>query len=107
MGKWLSRCRVGLVAGALLPAWPGLAAADPLVQPVVEVARHREPVLVHPAHMAEAQRKLDAFARRTGRRPNVLVFIMDDVGWGTSVCMAAAWRSARPLRTWTGSRAMG
>jgi arylsulfatase len=58
------------------------AAEDSLVQPLVEVARNREPVIVHAAQLAEARQKLAAFAKRTGRRPNVLVFIMDDVGWG-------------------------
>jgi hypothetical protein len=52
------------------------------VQPLVEVAKNREPVIVHAAQLTEAKQKLAVFAKRTGRRPNVLVFIMDDVGWG-------------------------
>jgi hypothetical protein len=58
------------------------ASEDSLVQPLVEVAKNREPVIVHAAQLAEARQKLAAFVQRTGRRPNVLVFIMDDVGWG-------------------------
>lgn len=58
------------------------AAEDPLVQPVVAVAPNREPVIVHAAQLSQARQKLDAFVKKTGRRPNILVFIMDDVGWG-------------------------
>ena len=65
-----------------LAALPCFAAEDPLVQPVVEIAKNREPVIVHAAHVSQANEKLAAFTRRTGRRPNILVFIMDDVGWG-------------------------
>lgn len=74
-----------VAAMAALTGIAGLATAalgDPLVQPLVEVAKNREPVLVHASQLADAERKLAAFEKRTGRRPNVLVFIMDDVGWG-------------------------
>ncbi|MDQ1240765.1 MAG: hypothetical protein QG550_15, partial [Pseudomonadota bacterium] len=36
------------------------AAEDSLVQPLVEVARNREPVIVHAAQLAEARQKLAA-----------------------------------------------
>ena len=61
---------------------PAAAREDPLIQPVVEVARNREPVIVHAAQLTQAQDKLAAYVMRTGKRPNILVFIMDDVGWG-------------------------
>ena len=69
-----------LAALASIACSAARASDDPLVQPLVEVAKNREPVLVHATQLADAQRKLDAFVKRTGRRPNVLVFIMDDVG---------------------------
>ncbi len=71
-----------LAALALLPMGPVVAAEDALIQPVVEVAKNREPVIVHAAQLSAAQEKLAAFEKKTGRRPNILVFIMDDVGWG-------------------------
>jgi arylsulfatase len=82
MAKPTPRLAAGLVALACITCGTARAADDPLVQPLVEVAKNREPVLVHATQLADAQRKLDAFVKRTGRRPNVLVFIMDDVGWG-------------------------
>ena len=78
----LIACVSALTASAVWGATTTAAAEDPLVQPLVEVARNREPVIVHAAQLAEARQKLAAYAQRTGRRPNVLVFIMDDVGWG-------------------------
>ena len=78
----LIACVSALTASAGWGAAATAAAEDSLVQPLVEVAKHREPVIVHAAQLTEAKQKLAAFAKRTGRRPNVLVFIMDDVGWG-------------------------
>jgi arylsulfatase len=80
MGRQLALAGVTVLAG--LAGSTASAADDPLVQPLVEVAKNREPVLVHVSQLADAQRKLEAFVKRTGRKPNVLVFIMDDVGWG-------------------------
>ena len=80
MGRQLALAGVTVLAG--LAGSTASAADDPLVQPLVEVAKNREPVLVHASQLADAQRKLEAFVKRTGRKPNVLVFIMDDVGWG-------------------------
>jgi arylsulfatase len=78
----LSGRLLALASLAALAASHAVAGEDPLVQPVVEVARNREPVIVHAAQLSAAREKLDAFVRRTGKRPNILVFIMDDVGWG-------------------------
>ena len=36
--------------------------------------------------MDAARRKLADFTARTGRQPNVLVVLMDDVGWGDFGC---------------------
>jgi arylsulfatase len=82
MAKPISWLAASLAAIAGVACGASQAADDPVVQPVVEVAKNREPVLVHATQLADARRKLDDFVKRTGRRPNVLVFIMDDVGWG-------------------------
>jgi arylsulfatase A-like enzyme len=49
--------------------------------PAKTVADNMEPVIDHPDQSAEAARKLDALAKRTGKKPNIVVFLMDDVGW--------------------------
>jgi arylsulfatase A-like enzyme len=55
-----------------------MAAFDPIASPSVRVAPHLEPGFVHEDDRAAADAKL---AGRT-KRPNILVFLMDDVGWG-------------------------
>ena len=67
-----------------------LVAPEPTVDPVtgsVEApAPNREPRFVLGGRESAARAKLDAFVARTGRRPNVLVILMDDVGWGDFGC---------------------
>src|SRR3954471_22141298 len=60
---------------------------DPIASPTTAVAPHREPTFVHADDVAAAQQKLDAYRRaHGGRRPNILVVLMDDVGWGAFAC---------------------
>ena len=59
---------------------------DPIVSPTVRVAPHREPQFVHEDQQSAAARRLDEYRTRTGRRPNVLVVLFDDVGWGDFGC---------------------
>lgn len=49
--------------------------------PGKRLADNMEPVADHPDQSAEAQRKLAELERRTGKKPNIIVFILDDVGW--------------------------
>ena len=58
---------------------------DPIASPTTPVSQSREPTFVHDEAVAEATSRLDAF-RAAGRRPNVLVVLMDDVGWGDFGC---------------------
>ena len=46
-----------------------------------EIAPNMEPVIVHPKQVDEAKAKLTKAAAKFGRKPNFLVFLMDDVGW--------------------------
>jgi arylsulfatase A-like enzyme len=46
-----------------------------------EIAKNMEPVIVHPKQVEEAKAKLTKAAQKFGRKPNFLVFLMDDVGW--------------------------
>ncbi len=57
-------------------------AEDPLAAQTVRVAENMEPVIPHPMQQAEVQQKLAALERRTGKKPNILIFLMDNVGWG-------------------------
>ena len=43
---------------------------------------HMEPAIPHDDQAAEAKKKLDALAKKTGKKPNILIFLMDNVGWG-------------------------
>ncbi|MFZ4518189.1 MAG: arylsulfatase [Microthrixaceae bacterium] len=59
---------------------------DPIASPTVQVAPHRERRFVHVRDTEEAERRLAEYRARTGRRPNVLVLVFDDVGWGDLGC---------------------
>ena len=61
-------------------------AYDSIASPTVPVAENREPVFRFPEQDAAAQRKLAEFRERTGQPPNILVILMDDVGWGDFGC---------------------
>jgi arylsulfatase len=56
---------------------------DPVVTPTVREHEDREPRFVFPEQEAAADAKL---AARGGKRPNVLLVVFDDVGWGDLGC---------------------
>lgn len=56
-------------------------ADDPFLKAVV-TSENMEPAIIHPAQSAAAQKKLNAYKQKTGRTPNILIFIVDDMGWG-------------------------
>ena len=41
-----------------------------------------EPVIPHREQQAAAKRKLAALEKRAGKKPNILIYLMDNVGWG-------------------------
>jgi len=59
---------------------------DPIAAPTLRRADHLEPGFVHAEQVAAAQAKLAEHRQRRKRRPNFLVFLMDDVGWGDFGC---------------------
>ncbi len=61
-------------------------AHDSIASPTVPVAENREPVFRFADQDAAARQKLDAFKKRTGQPPNILIVLMDDVGWGDFGC---------------------
>jgi len=58
---------------------------DPIAAKTISIAEHREPVFHHPEQDNAARRRLADFTG-TGRKPNVLIILMDDVGWGDFGC---------------------
>jgi arylsulfatase len=62
-------------------------AHDPIAAPTVKLAEHLEPIFHHADQAAAGKSRLEQFLKRSGgRRPNVLVVLMDDVGWGDFGC---------------------
>ena len=47
----------------------------------VKPADNMYPVVQHPDQDNAAQAKLAALAAKTGKKPNIVVFLLDDVGW--------------------------
>ncbi|MPW20819.1 sulfatase-like hydrolase/transferase [Paraburkholderia sp. CNPSo 3157] len=47
----------------------------------VKLADNMEPVINNPDQAAEARQKLSALQKRAGKRPNVVIFLLDDVGY--------------------------
>ena len=59
---------------------------DPVVAETVRSADHLEPRFVLEAQEAAATARLNAYRGTSGKRPNVLVILFDDVGWGDFGC---------------------
>ncbi|WP_413587621.1 sulfatase-like hydrolase/transferase [Bdellovibrio sp. HCB274] len=53
-----------------------------LVKKAKEIARNMEPVIENPQHEKQAREKLAALEKKTGKKPNIVVFLLDDVGYG-------------------------
>lgn len=48
----------------------------------VRVAPYLEPAIPHPDQATEVKSKLAALQDKTGRPPNILLLVVDDLGWG-------------------------
>jgi arylsulfatase len=46
-----------------------------------QIADNMEPVIVHESEIKEARKKLEDLEKKTGKKPNILIFLIDDVGW--------------------------
>lgn len=49
--------------------------------PGKQVADNMEPVIDHPTQQSETEAKLAALEKKTGKKPNIIVFLLDDVGY--------------------------
>lgn len=76
-----------LVAGAaiamigLAGPGPALAQASKLSR-AVATAENMQPAIPRPEQEAAAAEKLAAFEERAGQKPNILIFVVDDMGYG-------------------------
>lgn len=52
-----------------------------IVMPARPIAENMEPVIVHPDEAKAAREKLAAAETKFGRRPNIMIVLLDDVGW--------------------------
>ena len=75
---------------------------DPVTGATSAPAANREPVFAVPGRDEAASTKMAEFVSRTGRRPNVVVILMDDVGWGDFGCYGGGVAVGRRPRTSTG-----
>lgn len=71
-------------------------AEDSLAKPVTHIADNREPVIEHPDQSSQAGEKLAALEKKFKKKPNILVFLMDDVGWGDPGCYGGGLASGAP-----------
>jgi arylsulfatase len=74
---------------------------DPLVAKTVQIAQNMEPVIPHDDQAAVARKKQADLEKKTGKKPNILIFLMDEWAGAIQAAMAAASWPARPHRTWT------
>ncbi len=75
---WICLISLTLLTPGLLQA----ADEDPLLQRPVQMAPNMEPILMHPVQAAEVKAKLEALEKKYGKKPNILIYLMDDLGWG-------------------------
>ncbi|HFF8550775.1 TPA: sulfatase-like hydrolase/transferase [Kluyvera cryocrescens] len=45
------------------------------------IADNMMPVMMHPEQNKETQAKLAEILKKTGKKPNIVIFLLDDVGW--------------------------
>jgi len=71
-------------------------AHDPITAPTTPVADNREPRFVHPEQERQVAERLADLEARTGRKPNVMIVYMDDVGWGDFGCYGGGVMAGAP-----------
>jgi hypothetical protein len=73
--------RVYAIAMALI--LPGLAHAQTSsLSRAVAMSDHQQPAIPRPEQDAAAAAKLADLAKRTGKKPNIVILLIDDMGYG-------------------------
>lgn len=81
--KYLAgRSNVLAVCMALLLSGTTNAPAQSVLSKAERVSESLEPALVHASEKTAAQQKLDALLKKTGKRPNIVWLVVDDMGYG-------------------------
>jgi arylsulfatase A-like enzyme len=88
MKYWIAALALGLAStvSAQMSVPAGLT-VGPMsrTSPLFKAVRQQEnfePVLLHPQQATAAKDKLTALQRKTGKKPNILIFVVDDLGYG-------------------------
>ena len=78
------RNREAVLALLLSLLVPPLSAQEPgnVFNPTVQTEPYLEPFIPRPEQDAEAASKLSDLEERVGRKPNILLLLVDDMGWG-------------------------
>ena len=76
----------GLSMGMFLSGTAYAEKEDALVQKLVQKHPSMEPMIAHSSQAETANKKLAEVLQKTGKRPNILLFLVDDVGWGDFGC---------------------
>jgi arylsulfatase A-like enzyme len=76
------RSRILALCGALLLAGTAHAPAQSVLSKAERVSESLEPALKHPQQQDAARQKLDALFNKTGKRPNIVWLVVDDMGYG-------------------------
>ncbi len=91
--QWLAAVGLMLTSSVCLAQNPRGASTGPttakgydhpnqfITVPPKVIADNMEPVVEHPEQAKAAQQKLDAAAKKFGRKPNLMIILLDDVGW--------------------------
>jgi arylsulfatase A-like enzyme len=74
--------RALVLQAAVLAAIPSLAMAQSVLTQATRTSESLEPALVHADQATAAQAKLDALLVQSGKRPNIVWLIVDDMGYG-------------------------
>ena len=72
--------RMTLLLAVALALAAGAGDAQSVLSKAVRTSDSLEPALVHPEQAAAAQAKLDALFAKTGKRPNIVWLVVDDMG---------------------------
>lgn len=77
---------VDLLVGLVAALAPLSLSAQSALNRATRVAEHLEPAIRHEGQEEATEAKLESLRRKTGRRPNVVWLVIDDMGWGDPGC---------------------